>query len=154
MQSPLRSRRLSGRLLSPCRLLFLILASPLGLTPLSVGIHRYGEYEVRLYVPVPTGRRSERYRHLRSLLHALRKLLWLILQHGCCGLPLEARESDLMNGLLPRWPAPHSMEPETLKAVGSQWLSSFLNGLLVYYIQKDGVRQCIRHHLAHLRDGD
>ena len=54
----------------------------------------------------------------------------------------EVRESDLMNELLPRWPAPHSMEPETPKTVGSQWLSSFLNGLLFYYVQEDGMWQC------------
>ena len=144
----------SGRLLSPCSLPFLILASPLGLMPPSVGIHRYGEYEVGLYVPVPTGRRPEGYHHLRPLPHALGKLLWPILQHGCSGLPSEVRESDLMNGLFPRWPAPHSMEPETPKPVRSQWLSSSLNSLLVYYLQEDSVWQCIRHHLTHLRDGD
>ena len=152
--SSLGNRHLSGRLLSPCRLLFWILGSPLVLKLPSVCIHRYGEYEVGLYVPVPTGRRPERYRHLRPLLHALRKLLWLILQHGCGDIPSEVREGDLMNRLLPRWPAPHSMEPETPKPEGSQWFSSFLHDLLACHVQEDGVWLCKWHHLARLQDGD
>ena len=31
-----------------------------------------------------------------------------------------------MNGLLPRWPVPHGMEPETLEPARSQWLSCLL----------------------------
>ena len=84
--------------------------------------------------PVLTGRRPERYHHLRPLPHALRKLLRLILQHGCGGIPSEARKGDLMNRLLPRWPAPHSMEPETPKPKGSQWFTSFLHDLLASHI--------------------
>ena len=150
----LGNRCLSGRHLSPRRLPSWILGSPLGLKPPSVCIHRYGEYEVRLYVPVPIGRRPERYRHLRPLPHALRKLFQLILQHGCSDLPPEVREGDLMNRLLPRWPAPHSMEPETPKPEGSQWFSSFLHDLLACHVQEDGVRLHDWHHLARLRDGD
>ena len=84
---------LSGRHLSPCRLPSWILGSPLSLKPPSVCIHRYGEYEVGL---VQTRRRPERYRHLRLLPHAWRKLLRLIHQHGCGDLPPggEGRQSD------------------------------------------------------------
>ena len=128
--SPLRNRHLFGRHLSPCKLSFWILGSPLGLKPLLVCIHRYGEHEVGLNVPVQTGRRPERYRHLGSLRHAVRKLLRHILQHGCGGIPSEVREGDLMNRLLPRWLVPHSMEPETPKPKRSQWFSSFLYDLL------------------------
>ena len=152
--SSLRNRHLSGRLHSPCRLLFWILGSPLGFKPPSECIRHYGEYEVRLYVPVTTGRRPEKYFHLRPLPHALRKLLWLILQHGCGNILSEVREGDLMNRLLSRWPAPHSMEPETPKPEGSQWFSSSLHGLLACHIQEDGVWLRDWHHLAHLRDGD
>ena len=148
--SSLRNRCLSGRCLNPCRLPFWILGSPLGLKPPSVCILHQGEHEVGLYVPVLTGRRPERYRHLRPLPHALRKLLRLILQHGCGGIPSEARKGDLMNRLLPRWPAPHSMEPETPKPKGSQWFTSFLHDLLTCYIQEDGGWHRNWHHLAHL----
>ena len=85
----------------PPRLPFWILVSPLGLKPPLVCIHRQGEYEVRFYVPVLIGRRPEAYRHLRTLPHALRKLLWLVLQHGCGGIPSEARKGDLTNRLPP-----------------------------------------------------
>ena len=152
--SSLRNRCLSGRHLSPCRLPSWILGSPLGLKPLSVCIHHYGEYEVGLYVPVPTGGRPERYCHLRPLPHALRQLLQLILQHGCGDLSPEVREGDLMNRLLPRWLAPRSTEPATQKPEGSQWFSSFLHDLLACHVQEDGVRLLNWHHLTRLRDGD
>ena len=148
--SPFGNRCLPRRCLSPRRLPFWILTSPLGLKPPSICIHRQGEHEVKLYVPVLTGRRPERYRHLRPLLHALRKLLRLVLQHGCGGIPSEAREGNLTNRLHPRWPDPHGMEPEILKPKGSQWFSSFLHDLLAPHIQEDGVRLHDWHQLAHL----
>ena len=128
---------LSGRCLSPRRLPFWILGSPLGLKLPLVCILHQEEHEVRLYVPVLTGRRPERYHHLRPLLHALRKLLWLILQHGCSGIPSEVRKGDLMNRLLPRWPA-------------GQWFTSFLHDLLTCHVQEDGGQHHDWHHLAHL----
>ena len=145
-----RNRCLSGRCLSPRRLPFLILSSPLGRKPPLVCIHRYGEYDVGLYVPMLTRRRPERYCHLRPLPHALRKLLWFILQQGCGDIPSEAREGDLMNRLLPRWLASHSMEPETPKPEGSQWFASFHHDLLACHIQENGVQLRDWHHLAHL----
>ena len=113
-----------------------------------------GKYEVGFYVPVLLGRRPEAYRHLRPLPHALGKLLWLILQHGCGGIPPEARKGDLMNRLPPRWLAPHSMEPETSKPEGSQGFASFFHDLLASHIQEDGVQHRNWYHVAYLRDGD
>ena len=154
-RSFLRNRHLSRRHLSPRRLPFWILVRPLGLKLPLVRIHCQGEYEVRFYVPVHTGRRPEVYQHLRPLPHTLGKLLWLVLQHGCSGIPSEAREGDLMNRLPPpRWSAPHSMEPETLKPEGSQWFTSFLHGLLASCVQEDRVRHGNCYHVTHLRDGD
>ena len=147
--SSFRNSCLPRRCLSPRRLPSWILTSPLGLKPPSVCIHQ-GEYEVGIYVPVLLGRRPERYHYLRPLPHALRKLLWLVLQHGCGGIPLEVRKGDLTNRLLPRWPAPHSMEPETPKPKGSQWFASFLHDLLTCHVQEDRVRCHDWHHLAHL----
>ena len=138
-RNPLGGRCLSGRLLSPSKPLLRVLASLLGLIPPAVGIHRYGECEFRIYVPVSTGRRSERYRHLRPLPHARREPLWFMLQHRCGGIPSEARENDLTNGFLPGWPAPHSMEPETRKPARSQWPSVSSRASLVYYVQEEGV---------------
>ena len=132
----------------------LLMVSPLGLKLPLVCILHQGEYEVRLYVPVLTGRRPERYRHLRPLPHALRKLLRLILQHGCGGIPSEARKGNLMNRLPPRWLAPHSMEPKTPKPKGSQWFTSFLHDLLASHVQEDRVWHRDWHHFAHLQDGD
>ena len=152
--SPFGNRHLPRRLLSPHRLPFWIWGSPLGLKPPSVCIHRYGEYEVGLYVPVQTGRRPEGYRNLGPLPHALSKLLQLIHQHGCGDLPPEAREGDLMNRFLPRWPAPHGMEPETTKPEGSQWFPSFFHDLLACHVQEDRVRLRDWHHLARLQNGD
>ena len=43
-----------------------------------------------------------------------------------------------MNWLLPRWLAPHSMEPETPKPKGSQWFASFLHDLLACHVYEDG----------------
>ena len=132
--SPFGNGHLPRRCLSPRRLPFWTLASPLGLEPPLVCIHRQGECEVGLYVPVPTGRRPERYRYLRPLPHALGKLLQLILQHGCSDVSSESRKGDLMNWLLSRWLAPHSMEPETPKPKGSQWFAGFLHDLLACHV--------------------
>ena len=148
------NRHLSRRCLSPHRFLFWILVSPLGLESPLVCIHGQGEYEVGLYVPVLIGRRPEAYRYIRPLLHALRKLLQLVLQHGCGGIPSEVRKGDLMSRLPPGWPAPHSMEPETPKPKGSQWFTSFLHDLLASHVQEDRVWHRDWHHFAHLRDGD
>ena len=101
LRSLLWNRCLFWRRLSSCRLPFWILFRPLGLTSLLVCIHHQGEYEVRFYVPVHMGRRPEVYRHLRPLQQTLGKLLQLILQHGCGGVPSETRKSDLMNRLPP-----------------------------------------------------
>ena len=100
-RSFLRNCRLSRRHFSPCRLPFWILVSPLGLKLPLVCIHLQGESEVRFYVSVLLGRRPEAYHHLRPLPHALGKLLRLILQHGCGGIPPEVRKGDLMNRLPP-----------------------------------------------------
>ena len=101
LRSLLQNRHLFWRCLSSRRLPFWILFHPLGLTPPLVCIHCQGEYEVRFYVPVLTGRRPEVYRHLWPLQQTLGKLLWLILQHGCGGIPSETRKSNLMNRLPP-----------------------------------------------------
>ena len=154
LRSLLWNRRLFWRCLSSRRLPLWILFCPLGLKPPLVRIHRQGEYEVRFYVPVCTGRRPEVYQHLRPLQQTLGKLLWLILQHGCGGIPSEMRKSDLTNRLPPRRPAPHSMEPETSKPEGSQGFASFLHDLLASHVQEDRMRHHNWYHIAHLRDGD
>ena len=122
--------------------------------PPLVHIHCQGEYEVEVDVPVLTGRRPEVYRHLRPLQQILGKLLLLILQHGCRGLPSEMRKSDLMNRLPSRWLVPHSMEPETSEPEGSQGFASSFHGLLGCHIQEDGMRHCNWYHVAHLQDSD
>ena len=138
LKSLSQNRRLFWRRLSSRGLPFWILFCPFGLTPLFVRLHCHGEHEVGFYVPVLTGGRPEGYRHFRPLPHTLGKPLRLVLQHGCGGLPLEARKGDLMNRLPPRWPAPHSMEPETPKPEGSQWFTSFVHGLLAFASRKTG----------------
>ena len=101
LRSLLWDRHLFWRCLSSCRLSFWILFRSFGLTPLFVCLHCQGEYEVEFYVPVHTRRRPEVYRHLRPLQHTLGKLLQLVLQHGCGGVPSEMRKSDLMKRLPP-----------------------------------------------------
>ena len=101
LRSLLQNWRLFWRCLSSRRLPFWILFHPFGLTLLFVHLHCQGEHEVRLYVQVLLGRRPEAYQHLRPLPHALGKLLQLILQHGCVGIPSEARKGDLMKRLPP-----------------------------------------------------
>ena len=150
LRSLLWNRCLFCRCLSSHRLPLWILFHPLGLKPLLVRIHRQGEYEVGFYVPVHTGRRPKVYRHLRPLQQTLGKLLWLVLQHGCSGVPSETRKSDLMDRLPPRRPAPHSMEPETSKPEGSQGFASFLHDLLASHIQEDGMRHRNWYHVTHL----
>ena len=150
LRSLRQNRCLFWRCLSSRSLPFWILFRPFGLTPLFVCLHCQGEHEVRFYVPVLTGRRPEGYRHLRPLLHTLGKPLQLVLQHGCGGIPSEARKGNLMNRLPPRWLAPHSMEPETPKPEGSQWFTSFVHGLLASRIQEDGMRHRNGHDIAHL----
>ena len=119
LRSLLRNWHLFWRCLSSRGLLFWILFHPFGLTPLLVRLHCQGEHEVGFYVPVLLGRRPEGYQHLRPLLHALGNLLRLILQHGCSGISSETRKGNLTNRLPPRQPAPHRMEPETLKQGGA-----------------------------------
>ena len=154
LRSLLWSRRIFWRCLSFRRLPFWILFRPLDLTPPLVRIHCQGEYEVGVDVPVLTGRRPEVYRHLRPLQQTLGKLLLLVLQHGCRGLPLEMRKSDLMKGVPSRRPVPHSMEPETSEPEGSQGFASSFHGLLGCHIQEDGMWCCNWYHVAHLQDSD
>ena len=150
LRSPLWSRGLFWRYLSSCRLPFWILFHPLGLTPPLVRIYCQGEYEVPVDVPVHIGRRPEVYRHLRPLQQTLGKILLLILQHGCGGLPLEMGKSDLMKGVPSRRPVPHSMEPETSEAEGSQGFTSSFHGLLGCHVQEDWMLCRNWYHVAHL----
>ena len=96
-EEPSLEQILFWRCLSSRRLLFWILFHPFGLMLLFVCLHCQGEHEVRFYVRVLPGRRPEVYQHLWPLPHTLGKLLWLILQHGCSGIPSEMRKGDLTN---------------------------------------------------------
>ena len=94
------------------------------------------------------------YRHLRPLQQTLGKLLLLVLQHGCGGLPSEMGKSDLMNWVPSRQPVPCSMEPETSEAEGSQGFTSSFHCLLGCHIQEDGMLHRNWYHVAHLQDSD
>ena len=150
LRSLLWSRHLFWRCLSSRRLPFWILFCPLGLMPSLVHIYCQGEYEVRVDVPVLTGRRPEVYRHLRPLQYTLGKLLLLILQHGCGGLPSEMGKSDLTNGVPSRQPVPHTMEPDTSEGEGSHGFTGSFHGLLGCHIQKNGMLCRDWYHIAHL----
>ena len=99
----------------------------------------------------------EVYRHLRSLHQILGKLLWLVLQHGCGGLTLKMGNSDLTDRVLPRWPVPHRMEPETPEGVGRHGLTSAHNSVLSGHIQQDrsctatGITSLISETLTNMR---
>ena len=95
-----------------------------------------------------------RHNHLRPLQQTLGKLLLLVLQHGCDGLPLETGKSNLMNQVPSRQLVPHSMEPETSEGEGSHGFASSFHGLIGCHIQKDGMLHCNWYHITHLRDSD